>query len=161
MPHHKRVELLVLSSSLLQPIKTFLQFVDQVFFPFYYKTLWLLYLISSSKLLWKKVVFTSICLSSRFKLATNLNATLMGFIFTIRDKISSKSTPFFYPKPLTTNQALYFASFPLLSIFNLNTHLFFNVFLPFRKLYQLIGFIFLQEIHHLNQLLLSLWDLTS
>ena len=63
--------------------------------------------ISSSKSSCKKVVFTSSCSISKFKLTANPKTTRIEDIFTTGENISSKSTFFFWPKPFKNNLALY------------------------------------------------------
>ena len=63
--------------------------------------------IYSSKSPCKKAVFTSSCSISRFKLVANPKTTRIEDIFITWENISSKSTPFFWPKLFTTNLALY------------------------------------------------------
>ena len=85
--------------------------------------------ISSFKSPCKKVVFMSSYSISKFKLAANPRTTQIEDIFTTGENISSKSIPFFWPKPFTTNLALY-RYCELFSVFNMKTHLFFIAFFP-------------------------------
>jgi len=55
---------------------------------------------------------------------------MMDDIFTTGEKISLKSTPFFYLKPFTTNFALYLGSVEFESCFTLKIHLVSNALLP-------------------------------
>ena len=56
---------------------------------------------------------------------------LTDVIFTTGENISSKSIPFVCAKSLSISRALCVISFPLSSLFSLNTYLFFKAFLPF------------------------------
>jgi hypothetical protein len=54
-------------------------------------------------------------------------------ILTNRENISSKSIPFFWLKPFTTNLALYLGCELCYLVFTVYTHLFLSAFLPFGK----------------------------
>ena len=82
--------------------------------------------ISSSKSLYRKAVLTSICSTSRSRLAANPSTVRMDVIFTTSEKILSKSTPFLWLNPLTTSLALYHKLKLYSSCLILNIHLFFK-----------------------------------
>ena len=80
--------------------------------------------IFSSNLPWRKAVLTSSCSSSKTWFSIIASKTLMDVCLTIGEKISLKSTPYFWLNPLATNLALYLIrSFSERPGFLLNIHL--------------------------------------
>ena len=115
---HKWLKILVpLSWNLLQIVQTLSKPTHTIFLSFN-KTPGCFMKISSSKLPWRKVIFTSICSTSKSRVIGKLRTILMDDIFTTGEKISFKSTIFFRPKPFTTNLALYLGDVELAFYFN-------------------------------------------
>jgi len=105
---HKRINFLVpLSWCLFEPIQTFRQYGNKLFFTIDFETLMLPPYRVLPTNQGKNIVFISSCSTSRFKLVANSSTTQIEVILFTCEKISSKPIHFLRLNPFTTNLAIF------------------------------------------------------
>lgn len=107
LTHNRLKFLILLSWSSFKPYRFFLSPHTQSSLPLTRKLSGCLMQNSSSKSLFRKVIFTSICLTAKSKLVARLNKILIDYIFTIGVKKSLNSTYFLCLQPFFTSLTLY------------------------------------------------------